>query len=69
MRLALDWVIRERAVFDFLSHPSCLGVVDPQFKAIDLICDKVEQSNGAAKLVTLDEIAAHYKSKQLSDKP
>ena len=69
LRLELDWVIRERAVFDFLSHPSCLGVVDPQFKAIDLICDKVEQSNGAAKLVTLNEIAAHYKSKQLSDKP
>jgi peptidoglycan/xylan/chitin deacetylase (PgdA/CDA1 family) len=69
LRRELDWVIRERAVFDFLSHPSCLGVVDPQFKAIDLICDKVEQSKGGAKIVTLDEIAASYKSKQLSDKP
>ena len=69
IRLELDWVIRERAVFDFLSHPSCLGVIDPGFKAIDLICDKVKQSNGAAKLVTLDEIAANYKSRQSAVKP
>jgi peptidoglycan/xylan/chitin deacetylase (PgdA/CDA1 family) len=69
LRRELDWVIRERAVFDFLSHPSCLGVVDPEFKAIDLICDRVQQSNGAAKIVTLNEIAASYKAKSLSDKP
>ena len=31
IRLALEWVIGERAVFDFLAHPSCLGVVDPNF--------------------------------------
>jgi hypothetical protein len=62
IRRELDWAIRERAVFDFLSHPSCLGVMDPKFEAIDLICDIVEQSKGAAKLVTLDEIAARYKS-------
>jgi peptidoglycan/xylan/chitin deacetylase (PgdA/CDA1 family) len=57
IRLAMDWVIENGAVFDFLSHPSCLGVVDPNFQAIDLICDLVEQSQGKAELVSLDSIA------------
>lgn len=61
-RLAMDWAIRERAVFDFLAHPSCLGVIDPQFKTIDLICEMVEKSNGAAELVTLDTIAQRAKA-------
>jgi peptidoglycan/xylan/chitin deacetylase (PgdA/CDA1 family) len=64
IRLALDWVIRERAVFDFLSHPSCLGVMDPEFRAIDLICDTVARSDGAAEIVTLDQIAATFKAQQ-----
>ena len=34
-----------------------LGVVDTQFQAIDLICDLVEQSNGAAEIVSLDRLA------------
>jgi peptidoglycan/xylan/chitin deacetylase (PgdA/CDA1 family) len=62
IRLALDWVIRERAVFDFLAHPSCLGVMDPEFRALDLICDTVARSDGAAEIVTLDQIAATFKS-------
>jgi hypothetical protein len=61
IRLALDWVIGERAVFDFLAHPSCLGVVDPEFRAIELICDLVDRADGAAEIVTLDRIAAKAK--------
>lgn len=61
-RRAVEWAIRERAVFDFLSHPSCLGVTDPSFKTIDMICDMVEQSDGAAELVTLDTIAQRAKA-------
>jgi hypothetical protein len=57
IRLAMDWVIAHGAVFDFLSHPSCLGVVDPDFQAIDLICDLVDQSQGKAEIVSLDQIA------------
>lgn len=68
IRPAVDWAIRERKVFDFLAHPSCLGVVDPQFKAIDLICDMVDQSNGAAEIVTLDQIAARFKAQQQATK-
>lgn len=59
--LALDWTIANGAVFDFLAHPSCLGVVDPELKAIDLICEKVAQSRGAAEIVDLDQIAATFK--------
>lgn len=57
VRLAVEWAIEQRACFDFLAHPSCLGVVDPGFRAIDLICDLVDRSAGAAELVTLDEVA------------
>lgn len=57
IRLAVELVIERRWTFDFLSHPSCLGVVDAQFKAIDLICDLVEKSKGAAEIVPLDMIA------------
>jgi peptidoglycan/xylan/chitin deacetylase (PgdA/CDA1 family) len=57
IRSAVEWVIERGAVFDFLAHPSCLGVVDPQFRAIDFICDLVDGSNGKAEIVTLDLIA------------
>jgi len=57
VRRAVAWAIEKRAVFDFLAHPSCLGVVDPQFRTIDLICDMVEQSGHRATLVDLDQIA------------
>lgn len=57
IRRAVRQVIDRRAAFDFLSHPSCLGVMDPEFRAIDLICDLVDDSNGAAEIVSLDVIA------------
>lgn len=60
---ALDWVIRKRAVFDFLAHPSCLLVTDPDFQAIKLICDKVQAAGEAAKLVDLTTIAARVQSR------
>jgi hypothetical protein len=57
-RHEVQWAIENRAAFDFLAHPSCLGVVDPEFKTIEMICDLVEKSSGAAEIVTLDKIAA-----------
>ena len=63
IRLAMAWVIENRAVFDFLSHPSVLGVMDSGFQAIDLICDLVDQANGAAEIVTLDVIARRARGK------
>ena len=61
IRRAMAWTIEHRAVFDFLAHPSCLGVVDPHFRAIDLICELVEKSAGRARLVDLDTIAAEVR--------
>ncbi len=58
IRIAVEWCIEHGAVFDFLAHPSCLGVVDPQFKTIDLICDLVERAGTRAELQTLDKIAS-----------
>lgn len=58
VRRAVTWTIEHGAVFDFLAHPSCLGVVDPEFRTIDLICELVTQSGGRAKLSDLDELAA-----------
>ena len=58
IELSLQWVIENSAVFDFLAHPSCLGVVDEKCQAIDLICDMVDQANGSAEIVGLDVIAA-----------
>ncbi|MCI0331870.1 MAG: polysaccharide deacetylase family protein [Planctomycetes bacterium] len=57
IRQAVELVIERRATFDFLAHPSCLGVVDTNFKTIDLLCDLVEKSGGAAEIVPLDVIA------------
>lgn len=58
VRRATIWAIENRAVFDFLAHPSCLGVVDPEFRTIDLICDLVAAAGDAARFVNLDQIAA-----------
>ncbi len=59
VRRCIAWTIEHRAVFDFLAHPSCLGVVDPEFKTIELICDLVKAAEGTAELVDLDRIAGN----------
>jgi peptidoglycan/xylan/chitin deacetylase (PgdA/CDA1 family) len=58
LRRALGWVIDQGATFDFLGHPSCLYVVDPQFRALELIADMVRKAGDRAKLVSLEGIAA-----------
>jgi peptidoglycan/xylan/chitin deacetylase (PgdA/CDA1 family) len=55
---ALAWVIEGRQVYDFLAHPSCLVVEDAKMESLRRICDLVEQADGAAEIVTLDQIAA-----------
>ena len=57
VRLAVEWAIENRAVFDFIAHPSCLGVVDPGFKTIDLICRLTNEAGDQAELTDLDRIA------------
>jgi hypothetical protein len=57
VRLAVEWAIEHRAVFDFIAHPSCLGVVDPDYRTIDLICRLVNNAGDRAELTGLDQIA------------
>jgi peptidoglycan/xylan/chitin deacetylase (PgdA/CDA1 family) len=61
IRRVVAWTIDNKATFDFLAHPSCLGVVDPEFKTVDLICDLVQAAGDAAEIVDLDQIAADVK--------
>jgi hypothetical protein len=57
IEMGVTWAIRNRAVFDFLGHPSCLYVTDPKFQTIDLICDLVKKAGDQAALVDLETIA------------
>lgn len=57
IRLGVQWAIDQRAVYDFLAHPSVLYPNDPEFKAIELICDLVEKAGQRAAIVSLDTIA------------
>jgi peptidoglycan/xylan/chitin deacetylase (PgdA/CDA1 family) len=57
IRRGVGWAIEHRAVYDFLAHPSCLVVADPEFRAIGLICDLVRQAGDRAAIVDLGTIA------------
>ncbi|HEX3148384.1 MAG TPA: polysaccharide deacetylase family protein [Gemmataceae bacterium] len=57
VRRAAEAVIAKRQVFDLLAHPSCLGIVDPEFKAVELLIDLVKRSDGKAVLTGLDAVA------------
>jgi hypothetical protein len=60
VQAGLDWCIERGKVWDFLSHPSALGVADPNFEIIDLIIDAVKRAGPRARLVSLDTIAKSY---------
>jgi hypothetical protein len=62
LRLALAWVLDNGAVFDFLGHPSCLYVMDPEFKAIELICEMTRKAGDRAALVDLRDIAQRVRA-------
>jgi hypothetical protein len=57
IRLGVEWAIEHRAVYDFLAHPSCLVATDPQFQAVELICDLVRNARDKAQIVDLGAIA------------
>ncbi len=60
IRRSVEWAIEHRAVFDFLAHPSCLVIEDPDFRTIRLICELVRASNDHAEIVGLDRIAEEW---------
>lgn len=57
-RRCLEKVIADGGVFDFLGHPACLHVVDPEFRAIDAICDAVTAAGDRAAFSDLEGIAS-----------
>ena len=61
IRLAVEWAIENRTMFDLLVHPSCLVVEDPDFRIVRMICDQVRAAGDKAEIVTLDRIAAGVK--------
>jgi Polysaccharide deacetylase len=63
IRRGLAWAIENRAVYDFLGHPSCLYVADPQFRAVDLICQMVAAAGDRAAIVDLGTIARRARSR------
>ncbi len=60
VQAGLDWCVERGKVWDFLSHPSAIGVADPNFEIIDLIIDTVKRAGPHARLVRLDTIAKAY---------
>ena len=57
IRQCVEWTIENGTVFDFLAHPSCLYVTDPEFRAIELICELVRAAGDKAAVVNLETIA------------
>jgi len=64
IRRGVAWAIDQRAVFDFLAHPSCLGVMDPGFRTVDMICELVGKAGDRAEIVGLDTIARRTRDQQ-----
>ncbi len=62
-RRGVEWAIERGAVFDFLSHPAVLYSKDPEFRAIELICELVGKAKDRVELVDLDAIAARVAAK------
>lgn len=59
---AVRSVIEHGQVFDFLAHPSCLVVEDPEMKTIGRIMDLVADAGDRAEIVGLDTIAQRVPS-------
>jgi len=57
IRAAVEAAIERRQAYDFLCHPSCMYVVDPECKTIELICDLVEKAGSRAELVDLETLS------------
>jgi hypothetical protein len=64
IRMGVEWAIDNRAAFDFLGHPSCLYVTDPEFRTLDLICGLAAKAGPKAALVDLGTLARRAEAKK-----
>ena len=55
--MAVERAVETGGMFDFLCHPSCMVVEDPEFHTIKRICELVQQAGERAEIVGLDAIA------------
>ncbi len=69
VRAAVAQAIERRAAFSLLAHPSCLGVVDPSFRAIEMILDLVRAAGDRATIVDLETIARRTRPEVAKDRP
>ena len=60
VQASLNWCIERGRPWDFLSHPSAIGVADPNFEITDLIIDTVKRAGSRARLVRLETVAEAY---------
>ncbi len=60
VELGLNWCIEHGKVWDFLSHPSALGVADPNFEIIDFIIETTKRAGTRARLAGLDTVARAF---------
>jgi peptidoglycan/xylan/chitin deacetylase (PgdA/CDA1 family) len=58
IRMGVERAIETGGVFDFLCHPSCLIVEDPNHETIRMICEVVRQAGEKAVITDLGSIAA-----------
>lgn len=56
-RAAVEHCIEHGLVFDFLAHPSCLGVADPECRTVEMICELVATHREQAELTDLEGVA------------
>jgi hypothetical protein len=66
IRLGVSRAIEQRATFDFLGHPSCLYVTDPEFRTVELICDLIRKAGNRAAIVDLGTIASRAQAQARS---
>ena len=59
--LCVEAVIEKKQVYDFLCHPSCLVVEDPEHKTLQTIINLVKSNLDSASFSTLNEIAQRIK--------
>lgn len=61
VRRGILWAIEHQAVYDFLAHPSCLYVTDPELKTLEMILKLAAEHGDRVEIVTLDQVAADLK--------
>jgi hypothetical protein len=55
------WGVEHGKVFDFLCHPSCMVVEDPEFETVKMLARLAQEHGERAQVVGLDEVARSFK--------